>query len=175
MNELVSDLLDLGRIEAGLDAPAERVHLRTLLDEVVTALQSQADAKRLTLTIEVGGAVPVLAAPARLTQALLNLVGNAIKYTPAAGRVVVSVRTDTEPGAVVVRITDTGIGIPTASLPYVFDKFYRVKSAATQGIPGTGLGLAITRSIVEAHGGRIWVDSVEGRGTTFAFSLPPAS
>jgi signal transduction histidine kinase len=73
-----------------------------------------------------------------------------------------------------VSIADTGIGIPAASLPYVFDKFYRVKSAATQDIPGTGLGLAITRSIIEAHGGRIWADSVEGQGTTFSFTLPPA-
>jgi two-component system phosphate regulon sensor histidine kinase PhoR len=176
MNELVSDLLDLGRIEAGLDVPAERVDLRVLVPEVIAALQSQADQKQIGVATDLGGAVPVLAAGPRLTQALLNLVGNAIKYTRPGGRVAVSVRPDAEPGArgVVVSIADTGIGIPAASLPYVFDKFYRVKSAATQDIPGTGLGLAITRSIIEAHGGRIWADSVEGQGTTFSFTLPPA-
>jgi signal transduction histidine kinase len=69
---------------------------------------------------------------------------------------------------------DTGIGIPAADLPYVFDKFYRVKSKATRDIEGTGLGLAITRSVIEAHGGRIWVESEEGKGSTFTFTLPLA-
>jgi signal transduction histidine kinase len=71
-------------------------------------------------------------------------------------------------------VTDSGIGIPASALPYVFDKFYRVKSAATREIEGTGLGLAITKSIIEAHGGRIWVESQEGRGSTFGFDLSAA-
>ena len=75
---------------------------------------------------------------------------------------------------VTVSVTDTGLGIPAADLPYVFDKFYRVKSKATRDIEGTGLGLAITRSVIEAHGGRIWVESEEGKGSTFTFTLPAA-
>jgi signal transduction histidine kinase len=75
---------------------------------------------------------------------------------------------------VTVSVTDTGIGIPAGDLPYVFDKFYRVKSKATRDIEGTGLGLAITRSVIEAHGGRIWVESEEGKGSTFTFTLPAA-
>jgi two-component system sensor histidine kinase BaeS len=75
-------------------------------------------------------------------------------------------------GTVTIRVTDSGIGIPARDLPHVFDKFYRVQGASTQGIPGTGLGLAITRSIVEAHDGRIRVESVEGAGTTFVVELP---
>jgi len=75
---------------------------------------------------------------------------------------------------VTVCVTDTGIGIPAADLPYVFDKFYRVKSKATRDIEGTGLGLAITRSVIEAHGGRIWVESEEGKGSSFSFTLPLA-
>jgi len=103
-----------------------------------------------------------------------------VKYTPAGGRarIGVTVTPGGAPGGtaalVTVSVTDTGIGIPAADLPYVFDKFYRVKSKATRDIEGTGLGLAITRSVVEAHGGRIWVESEEGKGSTFTFTLPAA-
>ena len=104
-----------------------------------------------------------------------------MKYTPAGGRARIAV-TVTAGGApegaaasvVTVSVTDTGLGIPAADLPYVFDKFYRVKSKATRDIEGTGLGLAITRSVIEAHGGRIWVESEEGKGSTFSFTLPAA-
>ena len=181
MNELIIDLLDLGKIESGLEAPREAVDLAMLVHDVATSLQVQAEAKNIALAVETPERVPVLATPGRLTQALSNLAGNAVKYTPAGGRARVAV-TVTAGGApegaaasvVTVSVTDTGLGIPAADLPYVFDKFYRVKSKATRDIEGTGLGLAITRSVIEAHGGRIWVDSEEGKGSTFSFTLPLA-
>ena len=108
---------------------------------------------------------------------LINLLDNGVKYTPAGGRVTITAALSAGGDgdeAVTIRVTDTGIGIPARDLPHVFDKFYRVKSTATREIAGTGLGLAITRTIVEAYGGRIRVESVEGAGTTFAVELPLA-
>ena len=134
-----------------------------LVHDVAISLQVQAEAKNIALAVETPERVPVLATPGRLTQALSNLAGNAVKYTPAGGR-----------ARITVTVTDTGLGIPAADLPYVFDKFYRVKSKATRDIEGTGLGLAITRSVIEAHGGRIWVESEEAKGSTFTFTLPLA-
>lgn len=180
MNTLIVDLLDLGKIESGLEAPREPVDLVLLARDTAIALQVQAEAKNIALTVETPERAPVLATPGRLTQALLNLAGNAVKYTPAGGRARLAVTVtpgDAAEGAaglVTVSVTDTGIGIPAADLPFVFDKFYRVKSKATRDIEGTGLGLAITRSVIEAHGGRIWVDSEEGKGSTFSFTLPLA-
>ncbi len=128
MNTLISDLLDLGQIESGLEAPREAVDLVPLVHEVATALQVQAEAKKVALEMETPERVPVLATPGRLTQALMNLACNAVKYTPAGGRarlvVAVSPRGAPESGAiplVTVSVSDTGIGIPAADLPYVFD------------------------------------------------------
>ncbi len=173
MTALVNDLLDLGKIEAGLDAPGEPVDLVPLLREAVDSVALQAEAKRITLAVRAPARVDVIAMPARLRQALVNLLGNAVKYTPAAGRVGVEAAVTTgDPGRVRVSVVDSGIGISPPDLPRIFDKFYRVKSAGTRDVPGTGLGLAITKSIIDAHGGRIWVESVEGAGTTFSFELP---
>ena len=173
MTALVNDLLDLGKIEAGLDAPGESVDLVPLLRDAAHSMAPQAEAKGIALGVQAPPHVAVTAAPARLRQALVNLVGNAVKYTPADGRVSVEASvTAGEAARVRVSVADSGIGIPVRDLPHIFDKFYRVKSAATRDIPGTGLGLAITKSIIDAHGGRIWAESVEGAGTTFVFELP---
>jgi PAS domain S-box-containing protein len=177
MTELITDLLDLGKIESGLERPSEEVDLNPLVADVVATLQPQAEAQDIAIIVEMPSHVPVVANPGRIKQALLNLVGNAVKYTRAGGSVTIAVSTaevtaGASAAAVVVTLTDTGIGIPAADLPHVFDKFYRVKSQATSDIPGTGLGLAITKSIIEAHGGRIWAESQEGKGSTFAFCLP---
>ena len=170
MSELVGDLLDLGRIESGMDAAREPVDLVALVQEVEAALTPQAEAKRIALSVTLPPRATVTASPGRMRQVLANLAGNAVKYTPDGGRVDIALTAEID--QVRVTVTDSGIGIPAAALPYVFDKFYRVKSAATREIEGTGLGLAITKSIVEAHGGRIWVESQEGQGSTFGFSLP---
>jgi PAS domain S-box-containing protein len=179
MNELVGDLLDLGRIESGMEAPREPVDLVPLARETQAALAPQAAAKRISLSADLPERAVVSASPGRMRQVLLNLAGNAVKYTNEDGHVHVALAVEPAgaPGgasapAIRVTVTDTGIGIPASALPYVFDKFYRVKSKATREIEGTGLGLAITKSIVEAHGGRIWVESHEGQGSTFTFWLP---
>ena len=117
----------------------------------------------------------VVGVRARLAQVLVNLIGNAVKYSREGGRVEVVVEPSASEGAPVrLRVVDNGIGIPARDLPHVFDKFFRVRNASTSGIAGTGLGLAITRRIVEAHRGRIGVESVEGAGSTFWVELPEA-
>jgi len=174
MTELVTDLLDLGKIEAGLEGAGDPLDLVALIADVVKSLVAAAEDKRITVTVDAPPAAVVRGVRARLQQVLANLIGNAIKYTRAEGRVRVTVEApDAAAGPVRIRVTDNGIGIPARDLPHVFDKFYRVKSEATADIAGTGLGLAITRSIVEAHGGRIGVESVEGAGSTFWVELPP--
>ena len=176
MTELVTDLLDLGKIEAGLEGPGEPIDLVALIGEAVKALAAPAEAKRIAIAVEAPPTALVTGVRARLAQVLGNLMGNAVKYTRDGGRVQVVV----EPAAALegapmrVRVVDTGIGIPARDLPHVFDKFYRVKNDSTAGISGTGLGLAITRSIVEAHRGRIGVESIEGAGSTFWVELPTA-
>jgi len=116
----------------------------------------------------------VHADPERVTQLLSNLVGNALKFTPAGGRVDVHVEPQPEGGGVVVSVADTGAGIPADQLPHVFDRFYQVSSGRKGGRHGAGLGLTIARGIVEAHGGTISIESAPGRGTTVRFTLPRA-
>lgn len=176
MTELVTDLLDLGKIEAALEGPGEPIDLVALIGEAVKALAAPAEAKRIAISVEAPVIALVTGVRARLAQVLGNLIGNAVKYTRDGGRVQVVVEAAAPPeGAPIrLRVVDTGIGIPARDLPHVFDKFYRVKSDSTVGISGTGLGLAITRSIVEAHRGRIGVESIEGAGSTFSVELPSA-
>jgi two-component system phosphate regulon sensor histidine kinase PhoR len=176
MTELVTDLLDLGKIEAGLEGPGKPVDLVPLIGEVVKAQAVPAEAKGLAIEVQTPLAALVTGVRARLAQVLANLIGNAVKYTRDGGQVqvVVEAAGSADDGPVRVRVTDNGIGIPARDLPHVFDKFYRVKNASTAGIAGTGLGLAITRSIVETHRGRIGVDSAEGSGSTFWVELPAA-
>lgn len=170
MDALVSDLLDLGQIEARLGLKIAPLDLAGLARAVMADLYPRAMAKHIELTLEAADRVSVSGDSQRLRQVLMNLIENAIKYTPAGGAVTVTIETN---GAVVVtQVRDNGIGIPATSQPHVFEKFYRVRSEATAGISGTGLGLAIARSIIDAHRGRIWLESSEGKGSTFAFSLP---
>jgi len=172
MGDLVSDLLDLGRIEAGLDPATERDDVVPLIEGVVQTLGHEAEAKPITIETTLPKDCWLPMSAARLRQALLNLVGNAIKYTAAGGRVHVTLAVDDALGTATIAVRDTGRGIPAADLPHVFDKFYRVKSHAADGTPGTGLGLAIVKSIVDLHHGRVRVESVEGTGSTFCVDLP---
>jgi two-component system, OmpR family, phosphate regulon sensor histidine kinase PhoR len=167
---LISDLLDLGRIEAGFDTQKEATHLGTVIKFAVEDAQGQADIKRQSLKSAIAPGLPsVLANPPRLRQMLANLIGNAIKYTPAGGAIKVSATADGE--TVVISVADTGLGIPPSDLPYIFNKFYRASNIRDRH-DGTGLGLSIVKSIVENHGGRIWVDSRPEEGTTFTVILP---
>jgi signal transduction histidine kinase/DNA-binding response OmpR family regulator len=170
ITETIGDLLDLGKIEAGLDRQREPVSLGHAVYYTVDALQNRIDAKNQHLEVIVGDELPaVLGNPVRLRQVFINLVDNAIKYTPEGGQIEVSVHE--EGGHAVVRVADDGIGIPLDDQPHIFDKFYRASGVSSE-YEGTGLGLSIVKSIVEMHGGRIWVESRPGEGTAFIVMLP---
>jgi signal transduction histidine kinase len=169
MRRLIDDLLDLAKIEAGLGASTKTCDLFTLAQEVVTELQGAAIQQHITLSVDKAGDIPEIRGdPNRLRRAIANLVGNALKYTPEGG----SVRVDLEAndGRVSVAVVDTGRGIPKDDIPYIFDPFYRVSEH--QDVDGSGLGLAMVKSIVDAHGGTISVNSQVGQGSQFTISLP---
>ncbi|MBK9052470.1 MAG: PAS domain S-box protein [Chloroflexi bacterium] len=184
MNQLVTDLLDLGKLEAGIANNLEILDLNGLIEQAVATLALQIEEKQMDVKVSLPQAVKLRGDRGRMTQVLVNLISNAVKYTPAQGQVWVKIA----PGAtgplppsedqartfITVSVQDTGIGIAPADLPYVFDEFYRVRNEATENIKGTGLGLAIVKRIIEAHQGYIWVESVEGKGSTFSFFLPMA-
>jgi signal transduction histidine kinase len=132
--------------------------------------------KGLRLTTAFGAPLPpVCGDPDRLVQVVTNILSNAVKFTRTGGAVHVSARQEPAPGSrLVVEITDTGMGIPSADLELIFEKFQRSGDQLTSTIEGTGLGLAIARQIVDHHGGRLWATSTCGKGSTFTFTLPPA-
>jgi two-component system OmpR family sensor kinase len=116
--------------------------------------------------------------PARIEQVMANLMTNAIRHTPSGGRITVSLRTDASSGhgagrrEIVVSVADTGEGIDAGHLPHVFERFYRVQTSRSRSEGGAGLGLAIVKRMVEAHGGRVWVESQPAKGSTFYFTVP---
>jgi len=163
--------MDLSRLEArGVTLELAPVPVPALVEEIVAHLRPLAGGRRLEVRPGPGGAV-VLGDRNRLAQVLTNLIDNAIKFTGDQGRV--EVGWQEQDGAVQIIVRDDGRGIPTADLPHVFERFYKAdRSRGTTS--GSGLGLAITRHIVEAHGGRIAVQSREGEGSTFTVTLPAA-
>ncbi len=168
---LVDDLLDLARLNAGhLSIDARPMFGGRLVRDVVENHLPSAAAKSLQLRIRVPQEFTVHADSGRLRQALDNLLSNAIKYTPDAGSV--TVVAEQRGDAVVLEISDTGIGIPAEQYPHLFSRFFRASNATQAGIKGTGLGLAVTKAIVEAHGGTITAGPAVGGGTTFTVSLP---
>ena len=172
MSRLVNNLLDLGRIEIGVGLQVEHVTVLDIIERVTSALQLQAAQKGINLNVELSRDMPhaVEADQALLHQAVYNLVENAIKYTPEKGRV--TIRTVSQPDYLIFSIEDSGIGIPAEDIPHLFEKFYRGKQREARSQPGSGLGLAIVYSIAESHRGRVWVESVEGKGSTFFLQIP---
>jgi two-component system phosphate regulon sensor histidine kinase PhoR len=172
MSRLVNNLLDLGRIEIGVGLQVENVPVIDILERVTSALQLQASQKGVILSVELPKDMPhaLEADSALLHQAVYNLVENAIKYTPSEGRV--SIRARTEPENLVFEVEDSGIGIPAEDLPRLFEKFYRGRQREARAQHGTGLGLAIVHSIADSHGGKVWVESELGRGSTFFLQIP---
>ena len=172
MSRLVNNLLDLGRIEFGVGLQVENVSVLDIIERVTGALQLQANQKNIQLNVELPKDMPhaVEADQALLHQAVYNLVENAIKYTPASGRV--TIRTVSQPDHLVFAIDDSGIGIPADDVPHLFEKFYRGKQREARSQPGSGLGLAIVLSIAESHRGRVWVESTVGKGSTFYLQIP---
>lgn len=172
MTQIVEELLELSRIESNR-APffMQPTSVETLIAGPVERMLPQAERAGLTLTAELPADLPpVMADAERIQRVMTNLLHNAIKFTPAGGRIVVSAQRET--GKVVIAVNDTGVGIAEEDLSRIFERFYKADRARSSG--GTGLGLAIAKHIVQAHRGQIWVKSVEGRGSTFYFSLPTA-
>jgi PAS domain S-box-containing protein len=175
INDLVSDLLDLGRIETGVGLERKPCHLGVILTEAVDGMRAQAITKQITLQVESIDNPPIVTGDASLLrQAVSNLVDNAIKYTPDGGIVTVglSVRDNSHGSHAVIRVADTGIGIAVGDQDRLFEKFHRIKRRDTSDVSGTGLGLAIVKSIIERHAGKVWVDSELHEGSTFYISLP---
>jgi signal transduction histidine kinase len=171
MKDLISALLDLAQIEAGLDQSNQRCQMHEIIADVVDSFRLQASQKEIALNVEVPPELPaILGHPIRLGQAVANLLGNALKYTPNGGKV--SVLANCNGNRLVVKVADTGPGIPLAKQAGLFSKFYRVGAKETHAEEGHGLGLAIVKSVVESHRGRVWVESQIGQGSIFAFSIP---
>lgn len=172
MTQLVRELLELSRIESGkVPFNLKPVQPNDLVSRAVERMQLQAERAGLTLRLECSEGLPnVLADGERIEQVLVNLLHNAIKFTPAGGEIVA--RTWKEAGQVVFSVQDTGVGIEPAALSRIFERFYKADQSRSGG--GTGLGLSIARHTIEAHSGRIWAESEVNRGSTFYFSLPAA-
>lgn len=174
MVRLVNDLLDLSRLEfEARNWEKKPVNLIDVVGSSVQKISPAAAAKGQTLESSLPPAharAPVLADRDRIEQVLLNLLSNAVNYTPEGGRI--TVRTSQGDREFITEVEDTGIGIPEEDIPRIFERFYRVDKARSRQLGGTGLGLAIAKEIVEAHGGRIWIESVVGKGTKVTFTLP---
>jgi signal transduction histidine kinase len=174
LSRLITDLLDLTRLETqeGVENPVP-VDVRGVLMTVLARMRRVARKKNITLQWRRFGRAAeytVLGDETQLTSMFTNLVDNAVKYTPPGGRV--EVTGGSEDTEIVIRVSDTGIGIPETKLPRIFERFYRVDKARSKETGGTGLGLSIVRHIAENHGGRVAVESTPGQGSTFTVYLP---
>ena len=146
--------------------------MASVVTDAVERLKRQAEKQGLTLTVGIAADLPPIIGDAeRLARVVVNLVHNAVKFTPSGGSVHVSA--DVADGSVTVRVSDTGVGIAPEDLPRIFERFYKSDRARASG--GTGLGLAVVKHIVEAHGGTVNVESEQGRGSTFSFAIPVPS
>jgi signal transduction histidine kinase len=168
---LINDVLDLSKIEAGrMELSLTDYSVQEVVETARTSLRSLADEKGLEFTANVQLDIPLAYGDGkRITQCLTNLVGNALKFTKLGG---VEIGARLEGDMVVYSVADTGIGIPSDQLDHIFGEFRQVDSSISREFGGTGLGLSITKTFVELHGGRIWVESEPGRGSTFRFAIP---
>ena len=168
---LINDILDLSKIESGrIELHPELFKAADAIEETITGLRSLAENKQILISEVLDTNLTITADRLRFKEIFYNLVSNAIKFTPDKGRIAVEYRA--EPDATYFAVTDTGVGIQLAEQQAIFDKFYQLGST-TRGVrEGTGLGLAITKSLVEMHGGRIWVESTPGAGSRFQFLIP---
>lgn len=171
LSRIADDLLLLARADTGHDfLQPEPFHLNTAVSDVADFFAPLAQERGVSLEWEDDGAVELVADSSRIRQVLSNLLDNAIKYTPAGGRIRISITVVA--GMVKLTVSDTGSGIKSEHLPHVFDRFYRADAARSRGVGGSGLGLAICRTIAQAHGGTIDITSDPGEGTTITVSLP---
>ena len=173
---MVNDLLDIARIESGKTVmKQETLSLKAVIEGVFDLLGVQMKEKRISFSSSLAdGTGEVFADHSQLSRVFINIVGNAIKFTPQDGQITVSAKQGDE-GQVQVDISDSGCGMPPEALKKIFEEFYRVDNEINQGVKGTGLGLSLVQHIVRAHGGKIWVTSTQGKGSTFSFTLPKPS
>lgn len=172
LHQLAEEMMGLALIESG-QMPIRLIEIRLvdLVEETLEILRMQAELKHITIGVQIDKELCALADPDGMRKVFNNLIHNAIKFTPAEGCITISAQQVGE--NIQVEIADTGIGIPARDLPRIFERFYKSDQArAAGGVRGTGLGLAIAKHIVEGHGGKIWVESSEGKGSTFYFMLP---
>jgi len=171
---LINDILDLSKIEAGrMELELASFDLPTALDNALTLVRERASRHGITLGLGLGVDAPVgqiVGDERKVKQVLVNLLSNAVKFTPEGGRVEVGVARAN--GSVEISVRDTGIGIAAEDQEAIFEEFRQVGSDYARKREGTGLGLPLAKRFVELHGGRIWVKSEVGRGSTFTFSLP---
>ena len=174
LTSLISDLLTLSQLESGkLELNLQPVTIQGAVNRARNLLESKAAYKEISINQHIShGSTQVLVDLGRLEQVLINLLDNAIKYTPLHGSVTIS--TEDIGSMIKVSVTDTGIGIPAKDLPRIFERFYRVDAARSREIGGTGLGLSIVKHIVQAHGGTVSVESIQGKGSTFSFTIRKA-
>jgi two-component system, NarL family, sensor histidine kinase BarA len=175
--QIINEVLDISKIEAGnIQLSREQLNVADLLQQVSDAMMPQARRKEIALTYSTQEGVPIVWADrAKTRQVLLNLVSNAIKFTQRGGKVMVSAKPcqmNGEQAAVLIRVEDTGIGVPVDARERIFEAFYQVDSSSTREYGGTGLGLSIVKNFVEAHGGRVWVEPAAPAGSVFYVQLP---
>jgi len=170
--KMINNLLDIARIESGrVEMKMEKCDIATIIETARDLLTPQMKEKNLQWKTDIAAGVPQLLLDRHQAERIfINLVGNAIKFTPEKGTITIRVRHD--PQAATIEVSDTGIGVSQEDLNKLFDEFYRVDNAINQNVKGTGLGLSLVKKIVDAHKGKIWVTSELNRGTTFHFTLP---
>ena len=180
LTNILNNLLNLSRIESGkVELKFENITLKRVIDLTASSLRPHADVKSIQIEVEVPEQLPaVYGDPEKIEQILTNLIGNAIKFTPDGGKILITAKPfpkEKKGGygdRVAVSVKDTGIGIPSEHLESIFEKFHQVEISLHRSVSGTGLGLAITKGLVEAHQGKIWVESEVEKGSTFTFTLP---
>ncbi|UCC51376.1 MAG: HAMP domain-containing protein [Anaerolineaceae bacterium] len=177
LTQMVEELLELSRIESGeVPLRLEPTNVGELIFDSLDRLRSQAEREHIEIKVQIADNIPLVSADSeRMRRVVANLLHNAIKFTPERGKILIAARLNDDVkqhAEVIFSVRDNGTGIPADDLPRVFERFYKSDRARTRGQGGTGLGLAIARHLVEAHGGRIWAKSKEGKGSTFFFTLP---
>ncbi len=176
LTQLVRELLELSRIESGqVKLNLRGTDLRQLVEQAAERLRPQAARSGLKVVVVRGSdeSFPLaLADPDRLMQVLINLIHNAIKFTPVGGTITLGIAHERASDRIVIRVSDTGVGIPPDDLDRIFERFYKVDKARAGNETGTGLGLAITKHIIQAHNGEVWATSEFGSGSTFSFAVP---
>jgi len=181
LTRLINDLRDISLAESGqLKLELAPINMVDLIRRKLSQVEMKAKDKGVQLHLDILGQIPEIKVDAaRIEQVIINLLANAIRHTPSGGKIVVSISLEGNPSishldkpGLLISITDTGEGITSEHLPYVFDRFYRVEGSRLKNAGETGLGLAIVKQMVEAHDGKVWATSEPGKGSTFSFALP---